>query len=103
MKKARRRGVHPLAVALYAALIVVLLTSYVSPIRQISTSRNEIPKLEQSLQKVENHNADQTRLAKDLKTPAGIERAARHRYGMIKPGEKVYIIKDAQKGDRGRP
>ena len=29
-----------------------------------------------------------------LETAAGVERAARERYGMIKPGEKVYIIPD---------
>ena len=97
--KARRRGLNPIAVVLYAAFIVVLLTSYISPLRQISAYKAEIPNLEQSLQQTRDHNARQTQFAKDLKTPAGIERAARHRYGMIKPGEKVYITK----GVRGRP
>jgi len=32
------------------------------------------------------------RLVKDLQTPAGIERAAREHYGMIRPGEQVYIV-----------
>lgn len=96
MKKTRRRGLHPLAVAFYAALIVVLLTSYISPLRQISAYRAEIPSLEQSLRQTMDHNARQTQLAENLKTPAGIERAARHRYGMIKPGEKVYIVKGAK-------
>lgn len=97
--KTRRRGLHPIAVVLYAALIAVLLSSYIGPLRQISKYRAEIPNLEQSLQRTKNYNSRQTRYAEDLKTQAGIERAARHRYGMIKPGEKVYIIK----GDSGRP
>ena len=99
MRKKRRRGLRPIAVVLYAALIVVLLSSYIGPLRQISKYRTEVPNLEQSLQRTSDYNARQSQLADDLNTPTGIERAARHRYGMIKPGEKVYIIK----GDRGRP
>jgi cell division protein FtsB len=40
------------------------------------------------------HNTAQERLIKELNTPAGIERAARERYGMILPGEKVYIVEE---------
>ena len=103
MRKKRRRGLRPIAVVLYAALIVVLLSSYIGPLRQISKYRAEIPGLEQSLKQTRDHNSSQSQLAEDLKTPAGIEQAARHRYGMIKPGEKVYIIKGTKKGDIGRP
>ena len=79
-------------VVLYAAFIGLLLASYASPLQQIFESRAEIPVLEQRLHEAEVHNAAQERLAKELNTPAGIERAARERYGMIKPGEKVYIV-----------
>jgi cell division protein FtsB len=77
---------------LYAAFIGLLLASYASPLQQILESRAEIPVLEHRLHEAEVHNAAQERLAKELNTPAGIERAARERYGMIKPGEKVYIV-----------
>lgn len=79
-------------VVLYAAFIGLLLASYASPLQQIFESRAEIPVLEQRLHEAKVHNAAQERLAKELNTPAGIERAARERYGMIKPGEKVYIV-----------
>lgn len=79
-------------VVLYAAFIGLLLASYASPLQQILESRAEIPVLEHRLHEAEVHNAAQERLAKELNTPAGIERAARERYGMIKPGEKVYIV-----------
>jgi cell division protein FtsB len=79
-------------VVLYAAFIGLLLASYASPLQQILESRAEIPVLEHRLHETEVHNAAQERLAKELNTPAGIERAARERYGMIKPGEKVYIV-----------
>jgi cell division protein FtsB len=79
-------------VVLYAAFIGLLLASYASPLQQILESRAEIPVLEHRLHEAEVHNAAQERLAKELNTPAGIERAARERYGMIKPGEKIYIV-----------
>jgi cell division protein FtsB len=79
-------------VVLYAAFIGLLLASYASPLQQILESRAEIPVLEHRLHEAEVHNAAQERLTKERNTPAGIERAARERYGMIKPGEKVYIV-----------
>jgi cell division protein FtsB len=79
-------------VVLYAAFVGLLLASYASPLQQILESRAEIPVLEHRLHEAEVQNAAQERLIRELNTPAGIERAARERYGMIKPGEKVYIV-----------
>lgn len=76
----------------YAAFIGLLLASYLSPLQQIFASRADIPALEERLHEAEVHNAEQRRLAKELQTPEGIERAARERYGMIRAGEKVYIV-----------
>jgi cell division protein FtsB len=87
------RRLRPLAVILYAAFVGLLLASYASPLQEILESRAEIPALEAKLHDAQVHNAAQERLAKELNTPAGIERAARERYGMTKPGEKVYITK----------
>ena len=79
-------------VVIYAAFLGLLLASYVSPLQNIMHNRAKIPALEQKLQKTRTQNIANERLIKELKTPAGIERAARERYGMVKPGEKVYII-----------
>jgi cell division protein FtsB len=87
------RRLRPLAVILYAAFVGLLLASYASPLQEILESRAAIPALEAKLHDAQVHNAAQERLAKELNTPAGIERAARERYGMTKPGEKVYITK----------
>ena len=81
-------------VLLYAAFIGILLDSYVSPLQEIFRSRAEIPVLEQRLHETQMNNAAQERLIRELNTPEGIERAARERYGMIRPGETVYIIPD---------
>ena len=84
---------------LYAAFVGLLLASYVSPLQEILERRAEIPALEQKLREVQVDNTARERLIKELNTPAGIERAARERYGMIRPGEKVYIIPEAD-GER---
>jgi cell division protein FtsB len=86
------RRLRPLGVALYAAFLGLLLASYVPPLQNIMHNRAEIPALEQKLQKTRTQNVANERLIKELQTPAGIERAARERYGMVRPGEKVYII-----------
>ena len=86
------RRLRPLVVALYAAFLGLLLASYVPPLQNIMHNRAEIPALEQKLQKSRTQNIANERLIRELQTPAGIERAARERYGMVRPGEKVYII-----------
>ncbi len=83
---------RPLAVVIYAAFVGLLLASYVAPLQDILEARAEVSTLEQKLQSVETKNTANKRLVEELNTPAGIERAARERYGMIRPGEKVYII-----------
>ncbi|CAA9448573.1 MAG: hypothetical protein AVDCRST_MAG58-681 [uncultured Rubrobacteraceae bacterium] len=79
-------------VVIYAAFLGLLLASYVPPLQDILHDRAEIPTLEQRLQKARTQNTANARLIEELKTPAGIERAARERYGMVRSGEKVYII-----------
>jgi cell division protein FtsB len=86
------RRLRPLVVVIYAAFLGLLLASYVPPLQDIMHNRAEIPALEQKLQKTRTLNTANERLIRELKTPAGIERAARERYGMVRPGEKVYII-----------
>ena len=90
---------RPLVVVLYAAFVGILLASYVSPLQEILESRAEIPTLERKLHEAQVDNTARERLIEELNTPAGIERAARERYGMIRPGEKVYIIPEAD-GER---
>jgi cell division protein FtsB len=88
---------RPLKVILYAAFVGLLLASYVSPLQQILEGKNRIAQLSSGLETVERDNAAKERMIEELQTPAGVERAARERYGMIKPGEKAYIIPEDQK------
>jgi len=87
---------RPLKVILYAAFVGLLLASYVSPLQQILEGKNRIAQLSSDLETVERNNAAKERMVEELQTPAGVERAARERYGMIKPGEKAYIIPEDQ-------
>jgi cell division protein FtsB len=87
---------RPLAVVLYAAFLGILLASYVQPLQDIMHFRAEIPAMEQKLQKATTQNTARARAIEELQTPAGIERAAREHYGMIRPGEQVYIVPKAR-------
>jgi len=89
-----RSLLRPLVAVIYAAFIGVLLASYISPLQGILEGHAEVSRLEQNLAETRDYNDRQQRLAEELKTPAGIERAARERYGMIRPGEKVYIVEE---------
>ncbi|HEV8044140.1 MAG TPA: septum formation initiator family protein [Rubrobacter sp.] len=83
---------RPLKVILYAAFLGLLLASYVSPLQGILESRSLILSLRADMKELEKQNAARERLVEDLETEGGVERAARERYGMIEPGEKVYIV-----------
>jgi len=83
---------RPLKVILYAAFLGLLLASYVSPLQGILESRSLILSLRADMKELEKQNAARERLVEDLETKGGVERAARERYGMIEPGEKVYIV-----------
>jgi cell division protein FtsB len=84
-----------LKVIRYAAFVGLLLASDVPPLQQILESRSNIAPLRSELETIEKNNAARERLVEELQTSAGVERAARERYGMIKPGEKVYIVESA--------
>jgi cell division protein FtsB len=86
------RRLRPLAVVLYAAFIGLLLASYITPLDAIISGRADVAALEQRLDETRAHNTELKRLKGDLNTPAGIERAARERYGMIQPGDEAYIV-----------
>ena len=88
---------RPLKVILYAAFVGLLLASYVAPLQEILQSKSRIPALQANVERAKKDNAARSRLVEELQTPDGIERAAREHYGMIKPGEKVYIVPEDPK------
>lgn len=87
-----RVTLRPLKVVLYAALLGLLLASYVSPLQEIAATRPLIADLKDDLAELEKDNTSRHRLVGELGTPEGLERAARERYGMVEPGEQVFIV-----------
>jgi cell division protein FtsB len=96
----RRSLSRPLKVVLYAAFIGLLLASYVAPLQQIFESKAYIAAIRAELERLEKDNAAKRQLTEELETPDGVERTARERYGMIKPGEKVYIVPEEGEEER---
>ncbi len=90
---------RPLKVILYAAFIGLLLASYLSPLQEIVDDRGTISGLRADLEEVHKQNTARERVVEGLETPEGVERAARERYGMIKSGEKVYIVSEDPEGE----
>ena len=93
----RRATVRPLKVVLYAALLGLLLASYVTPLQEIVANRTLIADLRADIAELKGDNVARRRAVEELQTPEGIERAARERYGMVEPGEQVYIIPDGER------
>ena len=87
------RLARPLKVVLYAALIGLLLASYVTPLQEIFAGRARVAELGANLRQLEADNAAQERVIEELNTPEGVERVARERYGMVRPDEQVYIVR----------
>jgi cell division protein FtsB len=83
---------RPLKVILYAALVGLLFASYISPLQELIQNKSRIAELETEISALEEENVAKTRLTEELETTEGVERAARERYGMMKPGEKVYLV-----------
>ena len=90
-----------MAVVVYAAFIGLLLASYFAPVQQIVDGRDRVASLENEIQSIEEGNEAKTRKIGELQTPEGIERAARERYGMVEPGEDVYIVPEDMRGEGG--
>jgi cell division protein FtsB len=92
-----RATLRLLKVALYAALIGLFLASYVTPLQEILANKVLISDLRADLAELENDNISRQRAVEELETPEGVERVARERYGMIEPGEQVYIVSDDER------
>ena len=88
---------RPLKVVLYAALLGLLLATYVTPLQEIAANRTLISDLRADVAELEGDNTSRRRAVEELETPEGIERAARERYGMVEPGEQVYIVPEGER------
>ncbi|CAB4347379.1 unannotated protein [freshwater metagenome] len=77
-------------VVLGVCALVVLL--YARPLAAILSARGEAATRHAELTKLEREHSQLSKRVEALKNPAALEREAR-RLGMVKPGEKAYVIK----------
>lgn len=91
-RAARGRRWSPVRGALLAVLCVGLLFAFVYPTRTFLDQRTEMHRAEEQLSVLEEQNARLTEQSKQLQSDAEIERLARERYGLVKPGERAFVI-----------
>ena len=89
-KPAKRRS--PVRGALLAVICVGLLFAFVYPTRTFLDQRDQMNRSKQQLSLLEQQNAKLAAEAKKLGSDAEIERLARERYGLVKPGERAFVI-----------
>lgn len=91
----RRRMVQYLIVLIGCVLVIDSLVGD-KGVLQILKKRQEVRELDQALAAARAENARLFQEMERLKNdPAALEDAARRDLGLIKPGEKLFIIKDA--------
>ena len=78
--------------ALVLVVLVGLLFAFVYPTRTFLDQRNETNKARAQLEVLQNENARLKRESKQLSTDSEIERLARQKYGLVKPGEQPFVI-----------
>ena len=78
--------------ALFLVVLVGLLFAFVYPTRTFLDQRAETNKARSQLAVLQAENARLAHESKRLSTDAEIERLAREKYGLVKPGERPFVI-----------
>ena len=86
----RRRGL--VRSGLLAVVLVGLLFGFVYPTRTFLDQRRATSDAQTQLELLQAENAKLAKESKLLTSDAEIERLARERYGLVKPGEKAFVI-----------
>jgi cell division protein FtsB len=103
MRRRGRRLVQYLLVFIGGVLVLDALVGEKGLVEMLK-KREEYRALEQSLAAARAENARLREEARRLQEdPEAIEDLARRELGLIKPGEKLFILKDVPSTDRNRP
>jgi cell division protein FtsB len=87
--KRPRRGV---LVALVLAGLVAGVLGGVFPFRQMFAHHRQVDAAEQQLADLQASNADLEAEIAKLQSPVEIERIAREEFGLVRPGERSYVV-----------
>jgi len=77
---------------LLSVVLVGLLFAFVYPTRTFLDQRAETNKARAQLEVLQSENARLARESKRLSTDSEIARLAREKYGLVKPGERPFVI-----------
>jgi cell division protein FtsB len=78
--------------ALFLVVLVGLLFAFVYPTRTFLDQREASNKARAQLELLQSENARMSREAKKLSTDSEIEQLAREKYGLVRPGERPFVI-----------
>jgi len=79
--------------AICSFIITVVIVTFFTEISKITALGNSLDKKMTELEKVERKNQELKKKLSNAKTAGGVEREAREKYNLVKPGEKMYQIK----------
>lgn len=91
-RAASRRAHRPLVpIAVLGAVVLLVWSMYPALKVQYETSRR-LAGLQQQYQDLSAKNQTLRAQVADLKTPEGVEKAARENLGLVRPGENLYVV-----------
>jgi len=79
--------------AVCSFIITVMTVTFFTEISKITVLGESLDKRMTELEKIERKNLQLKKKLENAKTARGIEREAREKYNLLKPGEKMYQIK----------
>ena len=92
----RSRRILRYALGLVAAILLVDAIAGEKGLLSLLKARRDFASVEQALHRARRENAELREQARRLREdPSAIEEVARRELGLIKPGEKLYIVRDA--------
>jgi len=93
---ARRRGWWRLIVV---AVILLILGSYISPIRNYLEKTNSIQREQAAAEQLRAEHGQLQQEKESLQNASFVEQVARKDLGMVKPGEQPFVVKDLNSDD----
>jgi cell division protein FtsB len=101
-RTSRRRSRSALALRWIGALVlVVIAVGYVQPLRAYRDAQDEVAARQAQVDRIARANARLEERLAEAETAGFVEREAR-RLGLVKPGERLYIITGIDEWNRSR-
>ncbi|HLH46176.1 MAG TPA: septum formation initiator family protein [Acidimicrobiales bacterium] len=83
-----------------AVVVVGILFLFVFPTRTLLEQDRQISVTQRQISLLQRENGVLSRRAAALDNPSAVERIAREQYGLVRPGQKEYIVLPAASGHK---